>query len=69
VGEEDAMNQDRLMRVIRKNLAAVAASQRQSTERGERIDQQMKEISAEQRRIAQELDRRRASPRSGHKKR
>jgi uncharacterized protein (UPF0335 family) len=55
------MNQDRLMQVIRKNLVAIAASQRQSVERGERIDRQMKEVSAEQKRVAQKL--------GGHKKR
>lgn len=63
------MNQDRLMQAIQKNLLSVAASQRLSVKRGEQIDRQMKEIAAQQKRIAQELGRRRASPKSGHKKR
>jgi hypothetical protein len=63
------MNQDRLMQVIRKNLAAVSASQRRSKERGERIDRQMKEISAEQKRIAQEFGGRPGLAKSGRRKR
>ena len=51
------MNQDRLMQSIRKNLAAVAASQRQSEARGESIDRRMKKISVELKRIAQGFER------------
>ena len=51
------MNQDGLMRTIRRNLAAVARSQRQSKTRGESIDRKMEEIAAEQKRIAKDLNR------------
>jgi hypothetical protein len=62
------MNQDRLMQSIRKNLAAVAASQRKSETRGESIDRRMKKIEAELERIAQGFER--APDRSrGHKER
>ena len=45
------MNQERLMQLIRKNLAATAARQRQSEARGKNIDHQMKEIAVAQERI------------------
>lgn len=67
-GKKDGMNQDRLMRLIRKNLMAVAVSQRQSKARGESIDQRMTEISAEQKRIAQELGRGHPTSKGRHKK-
>jgi hypothetical protein len=43
------------MRSIRKNLAAVKVSQRQSDVRAARIDRGMKEIAALQERIAAEM--------------
>jgi hypothetical protein len=49
------MNQDRLMQVIRKNLAAIAVSQKQSEARGDSIDRRMKQISVVQKRIADGL--------------
>ena len=51
------MNSERLMRQIRKSLASVAVSQQRSIGRGERIDQQMKEIAEEQKRIGRKLSR------------
>ena len=47
--------QSDLMRAIRKNVAAVKVTQRQSEVRGARIDRQMKEIAAVQKRIAAEF--------------
>jgi hypothetical protein len=49
------MNQDRLMLSIQKNLAAIAASQKQSEARSASIDRQMKKISLAQKRIADGL--------------
>jgi hypothetical protein len=49
------MNEARVMKAIEKNLARVAASQRQSKARGDAIDKGLREIAAEQRRVAQML--------------
>jgi hypothetical protein len=45
------------MRLIQKNLASIASLQKQSKIRGESIDRAIKDLSAEQKRIAQQLGR------------
>lgn len=56
------MDQKRLMRDIRRNLAAVRESQRRSKARGAGIDRRTKEIASEQARVRRSIDRLLNSP-------